>query len=431
MNTEKTKILILCNDFPPVNSIGADRPYSWYKYFHEFNLYPIVITKNWKSDGKIQLNKVDEKREVDSTDFGCVIKTSKVMIPSIWFREKFSHRFSTFRKALSFIEKLLSFYILPLDRHKGIYLEACNFLKNNRDVKGVITTGEPFVLFKHGLCLKRKFNLKWVADYRDGWYFNHVNVLEKSLVVNFMRKWEFIIEKRISKQADMVVSVDPQIAGRLSELLDKQTEVIYNGFWDYYLPISKQHDEVSRDKTIINHTGTLTPGQELEIFMDSLLELYRKGHLSESNFEFNLIGLEYFPNQMSRLLPYDEILNKIVFTTPRLPKERAVEMNMKANYLLNFTDPNLSAIYAKTYDYIACRKPILVIPGDKSLLESLILDNELGYILRNKKDIEDLLILNKTQDFSNKKNLDFFKRRHQAELFARKIHLLFSKKSEQ
>ena len=24
MNSDKTKVLILCNDFPPVNSIGAD-----------------------------------------------------------------------------------------------------------------------------------------------------------------------------------------------------------------------------------------------------------------------------------------------------------------------------------------------------------------------------------------------------------------------
>ena len=50
MDSKKKKILILCNDFPPVNSIGADRPYSWYKYFHEFNLYPIVITKNWQNE---------------------------------------------------------------------------------------------------------------------------------------------------------------------------------------------------------------------------------------------------------------------------------------------------------------------------------------------------------------------------------------------
>ena len=42
----KPKVLILCNDFPPVNSIGAERPYSWYKYFHNSGYYPIIITKN-------------------------------------------------------------------------------------------------------------------------------------------------------------------------------------------------------------------------------------------------------------------------------------------------------------------------------------------------------------------------------------------------
>ena len=423
MSTEKTKVLILCNDFPPVNSIGADRPYSWYNYFHEFNIYPVIITKNWISDGNTRFNKIGSKKNIKYTDLGCIIKTSKVITPSLWFQEKFGLRFSIFRKALSFIEKLLSFYILRLDQHKGLYREAFEYLEKNKDVKTIITTGEPFVLFRHGYRLKQKFELNWIADYRDGWHLNHISVLQKGMIIKFMRKWEYLVEKRICKKADMIVSVDPQMAGRLGDFLDKEIVIIYNGFWDYYSPLPKQQEE-KNNKTIINHTGTLTIGQELELFMDALLDMYKKQYIRESNFEFNLIGLEYFPDQMARLLPYKEIVNKIVFTTPRLPKEEAVKMNMKADYLLNFTDPNLSAIYAKTYDYIACRKPILVVPGDKSLLENLILDNKLGYVLNNKREIEDLLVHNKIQDLPNKNNLDFFKRKYQTELFAKQIHLL-------
>ena len=64
MNSDKTKVLILCNDFPPVNSIGADRPYSWYNYFREFNIYPVIITKNWISDGNTQFNKIGVERDI-------------------------------------------------------------------------------------------------------------------------------------------------------------------------------------------------------------------------------------------------------------------------------------------------------------------------------------------------------------------------------
>ena len=123
----------------------------------------------------------------------------------------------------------------------------------------------------------------------------------------------------------MIVTVDPQMAGRLGDFLDRY-------YLQWFLGLLFTSPKTTRRKnykTIINHTGTLTIGQELELFMDALLDMYKKKYISESNFEFNLIGLEYFPDQMARLLPYKEIVNKIVFTTPRLPKEDAVNMNMK------------------------------------------------------------------------------------------------------
>ena len=44
------KALILCNDFPPLNSIGAQRPYSWYKYFKRYGIDVTVITQNWSKN---------------------------------------------------------------------------------------------------------------------------------------------------------------------------------------------------------------------------------------------------------------------------------------------------------------------------------------------------------------------------------------------
>mgnify|MGYP001445437583 FL=1 len=41
------KVLILAYDFPPYNSIGAQRPYSWLKYFNEFGFQPIIVTRHW------------------------------------------------------------------------------------------------------------------------------------------------------------------------------------------------------------------------------------------------------------------------------------------------------------------------------------------------------------------------------------------------
>lgn len=421
MDSKKKKVLILCNDFPPINSIGADRPYSWYKYFQEFNLYPIVITKNWQSNGNTRYNIISKEREIEYTDFGCIIRTSKVRTPSLWFQEKFKTKISFVRRGLSFIEKLLSFYFLRFDQHKGIYKEAYGYLNKNNDVHAIITTGEPFVLFKHGYRIKKQFGVRWIADYRDGWYLNHGTILNKGILSRFMRSWEYRIEKKITRDASMVVTVDPEMASRLEKLIGKKVEVVYNGFWDYYSTIEK--DATKKEKIVVNHTGTLTLGQELEIFMDTLVELCRNKQINEDNFEFNLIGLEYFPEQMKRLLPYKEIVNKIVFTTPRLPKNEAVEMNLNADYLVNFTDPNLSAIYAKTYDYIACKKPILVVPGDGKLLDNLIIDNNLGFVMNSKEKLKEFII-NPIENDVGLSNMNKFTRKNQCRILSDLIHRL-------
>lgn len=43
------KVLILAYDFPPYVSVGGLRPYSWYKYLHQSDVYPIVITRQWNN----------------------------------------------------------------------------------------------------------------------------------------------------------------------------------------------------------------------------------------------------------------------------------------------------------------------------------------------------------------------------------------------
>ena len=44
-------------------------------------------------------------------------------------------------------------------------------MKNNT-VDAIIATGDPFVLFKYASSLSKKFNIPWIADYRDPWTGN-------------------------------------------------------------------------------------------------------------------------------------------------------------------------------------------------------------------------------------------------------------------
>jgi hypothetical protein len=119
---------------------------------------------------------------------------------------------------------------------------------------------------------------------------------------------------------------------------------------------------------------------------------------------------------MKRLQKYIDQLSGIIKTTKRISKEQAIIENLKSDYLINFTDPNLSAIYAKTYTYISCAKPILVIPSDNGQLANLITNHQLGIVLNSKNEISDF-ILNPNVDYKpNREELNYFSRKNQAKL---------------
>ena len=410
MNSDKPKILILCNDFPPVNSIGSDRPYSWYNYFKDYDLYPVVITKNWVDSGNSRFKTILPTREEEISPKGTIIRAKKIMTPSLWITSTFGLRLGIIRRLFTLIEKLFGFNIFLLDQHRQIYKEAFKYLENN-NVKLVISTGEPFILFKYGSILKRKYKIKWIADYRDGWYLNHVTSIKKNSLIKLIRNVELKAERKYIKDADLITTIDPFLADRLEKFTKIKTEYVYNGFWNHIK--LKNTAKQNQNKLILNHTGTLTNGQRIEILLDVLVYLKGIDKISEHSIELNLVGLEYFPNQMERIKKYKKKLKGILVTTPRLKKEDANKMNLRADYLINFTDENYTAIYAKTYNYIACGKPILVIPGDNGLLDDIVTKHNLGTILNTATEIEDF-ITNPDVDFKpNPKNLEFFTRRNQ------------------
>ena len=100
------KVLILCNDFPPINSIGAERPFSWFTYFNDFDLYPIIITKNWNTHGNSPFNKSENYGRIDTNEKGTIIYSAKSNTLSLLFQKYFGQKLGTLRKSLSCLIKV-------------------------------------------------------------------------------------------------------------------------------------------------------------------------------------------------------------------------------------------------------------------------------------------------------------------------------------
>jgi hypothetical protein len=387
------KALILCNDFPPLNSIGAQRPYSWYIYFKKYGIDVTVITKNWSKKSATVYDVLsiteDNITSEEITEYGTIIRVQRFQnIADILFVKYGDSKFVLLRKFLSFLYKIFSFAFFFFDKHRNIYSESRKYLQKNK-VDYVITTGEPFILFKYGYLLRKKFHIQWIADYRDGWYHNHKFDYRKDIVNKILRIYEFYFEKRYIKKADFLQTVDPLLAGKLSGLFKKEVKVIYNGFNGFY---NKTCQNPSGLPLILTHIGTVTLGQRVEYLLDVICDLDSEGLISPDIIKFNFIGVKYDKEQTERITKYGQCLEKYINYSARVEREETLKISAESDFLLNFTQQKFPIINAKTYDYFSVKRPILVIPGDNSILSDIIVKNNAGYVFESSSSLKQFIL---------------------------------------
>lgn len=401
------KVLVLCNDFPPLNSIGAQRPYSWYKYLPEHNIHVTVITKNWADkSGLPQHIQTHSEKVTEQDDLRLVIRVPEAPSPvSIYVNRFGTNRLPALRKFLVFLEQLFKWKWAWWDKTRTIYTEAEQVLTRHKfDV--VITTGEPFILFKYGSLLRRRFDFKWIADYRDGWYHNHVSSKSSNPLKKLIRQWEKVQEKHLLHWADVITGPDELLSETLGKFHNKPHRTIFNGFWNFFEPAADVPEEGGH-ALMLTHAGTLTPGQQAEFFLDVLQELHNEGHITPDKLKVSFLGIDYFPEQRKRLEKY-VTLKPYITTTPRLSQEESRMFCYKSDFLISLTEPGYKAIFAKTYDYLSVSRPILVIPDDHSILSKVVSECHAGFIIRTKSELKQFITdaLNAKQRGSGKKQFE-------------------------
>lgn len=168
-------VLILAYDFPPYVSVGGLRPYSWFKYLKEFDVEPVVVTRQWgnKYGNGLDYIAPSESKKVlkEEHEYGTVIRTP--YFPSWSNRILLKHgegKFRLFRKMLTAVDEIRQFIWISGPK-KQLYLAARDYLKENK-VDVLLATGEPFVLFSFAKRLSKEFDIPWIADYRDPWSQN-------------------------------------------------------------------------------------------------------------------------------------------------------------------------------------------------------------------------------------------------------------------
>lgn len=357
------KVLILAYDFPPYVSVGGLRPYNWYLYLKEFDVEPIVVTRQWKNKHGNHLDYIDisesSETKIEETDFGTIIRTPYK--PNFANRLMLKHGKTKYKFLIKSVSAYYEFiqFIFPIGPKIELYKAANHYLKNNK-VDAIIATGDPFVLFKYASKLSDTYKTPWIADYRDTW------VQDNSRSRNFISiKWNSFFESYYLKNVNCIITVSTFIQKQIEKnLSNKNFKIVLNGFNPDV--ILKTHSIKQESKILtIAFAGTIYDWHPIELFLD----IFNKFCLNTKNIQLQLYGVnnsERLNNLVNDKFP--ELKNRIAIF-PKTENEKLVQLLAKANLFLLFND--YSILGTKIFTYIGVkRKIILCFSNDP---ESLIL----------------------------------------------------------
>lgn len=367
------KVLVLAYDFPPLISIGAQRPYSWYKYFGQNGYQVTVVTRQWSGSYNAPedfIQPLGTTVEVEGNTDRKVVRVPYA--PNLRDRLLLKygyHKFSMLRRVLSFFYTFAEHLSLSFDAKANIYYEAEKQIQAERpDV--IIATGEPFILFKYAGSLAAMYKIPWVADYRDGWTTNQGNYVQgflQRLQMSFFRQRE---QKYIAN-ATMITTPAPEYAAELKKLhTTKQVEVVYNGY-DEDAFVGLENVQPPADKFVISYAGIIYPHQKLEMFLEGLDRFLDKKGVNESDVQVNFYGLNSQPDSVQRVLQHTKHKAVLNFTN-RMPYAEIVKKLKASHIQLLLSAKGASWLNAKVFDYLGAGQPILLVENDGGVLEQML-----------------------------------------------------------
>lgn len=409
----------------PAGGSGVQRWLKFVKYLRDFNIEPVVFTVD-----EANYPIIDESLKKD------VPKNIEVIKKNIWepndvlsfFKKKdtktsagflnpnptFFGRILQYIRANYFIPDARKFWVKPSVKHLKKYL-----LENKIDA--IITTGPPHSLHLIGLKLKKKLDIKWIADFRDPWtdidYFHQLPLTEKS------KNKHHKLEQEVLKKADASIVVGKTMKSNYDEYSD-DIHVITNG---YDSENNNDSKVILDDKFSITHIGLMNADRNPKALWKALSELSDENKEFQNDLEVKLIG------KLAEEVD-DELLKhqfKNVTKINYVPHTQVQNYQRNSQVLLLAVNRVPSAkgiITGKIFEYLQSKRPILAIGPEDGDLAEILKETNAGFIVdfddveKIKKTILNLYSAYKTNSLKvSSKNIEQYHRKNLTEQLSKII----------
>lgn len=390
------KVMIITYWYPPKKTIGTLRLSKWVKYLPEFGWKTVVVTVKPLSDLYTRYGTLpDEMKQ------GRVYRTrDRSLNELIYYLSKHlpfksaSEELTQKNRGRNFLFNRFAYWIY---RQFICFPDECwPWLLEYRQIEHIAQKEQPDVLLSSSLpntchvlasLLNRKFNIPWVADFRDLWTQNHI--FRRILPLRYL---EILLERHTLKYAIALITVSEALKTQLEKLHKKPTYVIPNGFDPD--DFSKNSSGPSREgPLVIVYTGSIYPEKrDPTPLFEAMHILLQRREINPSDIRIDFFGrrLETIQNLLER---YPNI-RPMVRLMGEVPYKDSLQIQRTADVLLllEWTDPQARGVYTgKVFEYLGAGRPILSIGPKKGVIEALLKETQAGVHVQSATEILPLL----------------------------------------
>jgi len=415
------KVLIISYYWPPSGGAGVQRWLKFAKYLPEYGWEPHVYTPE-NPEAPAQ----DESLLKDVSDKVVVIKqpifepygfykkfTGNKKSVNAGFlsenkdsRKKLTEQLSIWVRGNLFIPDARMFWIKPSVKFLKKYIQ-------DEGIETIISTGPPHSMHLIALDLKKKMNVKWIADFRDPW--TNIDFYKDLMLTKLADRKHHRLEKEVLQTADEVITIGKTMAKEFEQIRKQKVQVIPNG---YDTSDFQQAPNVVSSNFTIVHVGSINADRNHEVFWESIAELCQEHAAFSAKLRIHFVGkLDYVVKESverNGLMEYFE-------ETAYIPHDKVKEYLFKADILylpLNNT-PNAKGILSgKFFEYLATGKPILGIGHPEGDAAEIMAETKAGVMA----DFED-------KEAIKKFVMDIFEQDSMGQKIDMETRLAYSRKS--
>ena len=361
------RVLIITYYWPPSGGSGVQRWLKMSKYLPENGWQPVIYTAE---DAEYPVE--DPTLEQDVAPEAEVIR--RPIVEPYSFYKKFlgmkkgekvkagfinegekkngwKENLSVWLRGNLFIPDARCWWVKPSVRFLKRYLKE-------HPVDAMISTGPPHSMHLIAKALHNKFNIPWVADFRDPW--TDIDFYKDLKLTRCADKKHHRLENQVLTEATKVVTIGWDCAKGLESHGAKDVVVITNGYDDFGKICLNRDENLSlRDHKSLpftmSHIGIIGENRNPETLWQAISEL------ADKDLKIRLIG--QVDNSVIESTKRNNI-EKLVEIVPYIPHNQVIEEQAKSDVLLLFVNntPNAKGILTgKIFEYMASGRPILCI----------------------------------------------------------------------